>query len=337
MLSKLEIQEIAETLVEDGKGILAADESLGTISRRFEPVGILCTEENRRAYRDLFLSSPGIEAYISGVILFDETIRQSSDEGLSFPDLLKMKGILPGIKVDKGRRPLPGYPGEKLSEGLDGLRERLVEYRTLGARFTKWRSVFSISPSTPTRYGISVNARTMAIFARMSQEEGLTPILEPEVLMDGPHHLSVCEEVTCLVLRELFHELAEARILLEGMLLKPNMVMAGKEFPRQASVEDVADGTVRTLRRCVPTAVPGIVLLSGGQTAEQATAHLNAINALGSLPWKISFSFGRALQEPSLQTWQGRPEKILHAQELFVKRSKLNSLAVQGAYQPDLE
>jgi fructose-bisphosphate aldolase, class I len=337
MLSKLEIQEIAETLVADGKGILAADESFGSISRRFEPVGIRSTEETRRAYRNLFLTTTGVEEFISGVILFDETIRQTGDDGTPFPEILKHSGIMPGIKVDRGTRPLPGFPGEKQTEGLDGLRERLVEYRALGARFTKWRAVYSISPSTPSRYAISVNARQLALYARTCQEEGLTPIVEPEVLMEGPHHIAVCEEVTGMVLREVFYELAEAQVLLEGILLKPNMVLAGKDFNKQFDIEEVAEATIRTLKRNVPAAVPGIVFLSGGQSAEQATAHLNAMNAIGNLPWKLSFSYGRALQAPSLDTWRGKEENVVKAQRLFYQRARMNSLATRGMYNQEHE
>jgi fructose-bisphosphate aldolase class I len=337
MLSKLEIQETAEALVANGKGILAADESLGSIQKRFEPFGILSNEENRRTYRELFFSTPGVSEFISGVILFDETLRQSGADGTSFPDLLKRDGIVPGIKVDRGTKPLPGFPGEKLTEGLDGLRDRLVEYRALGARFAKWRAVYTISPSTPTRYTISTNARMLALYARMCQEAGITPIVEPEVLMDGMHHLSLCEEVTSTVLREVFNELAEARVLLEGILLKPNMVLPGTDFPKKASVEDVAEGTLRVLRRNVPAAVPGIVFLSGGQSAQEATEHLNAMNLYDNLPWKLSFSYGRALQAPSLETWRGRPENLAEAQRLFYQRARMNSLASRGEYRQELE
>jgi fructose-bisphosphate aldolase, class I len=337
MLSKLEIQETAEALVAGGKGILAADESMTSIVKRFEPVGVSSTEENRRAYRELLFTASEIENYISGVILFDETIRQKTMEGIPFPELLHSRGIIPGIKVDKGTRPLPGYPGEKITEGLDGLRERLVEYRALGARFTKWRAVFAITPGAPTRYAIQLNARLLALYARVCQEEGLVPIIEPEVLMDGMHHLSLCEEVTGLVLREVFNELADARVLLEGMLLKPNMILPGDDFPKPASTEEVAEATLRTLRRAVPTAVPGIVFLSGGQTPEQATAHLNAITALAPLPWKVTFSFGRALQAPSLEAWGGSPVRVDSAQRLFTQRARLNSLAAQGIYREALE
>jgi fructose-bisphosphate aldolase, class I len=336
MLSKLEIQTTAETLVAGGKGILAADESFGSIQRRFEPLGIQSTAESRRAYRELFFTTPGVADFISGVILFDETIRQSGDN-VSFPELLKQAGIIPGIKVDKGTHALSLYPGEKMTEGLDGLRERLVEYRSLGARFAKWRAVYSISPSTPTSYAMSVNARDLARYAAICQEEGLTPIVEPEVLMEGMHHISVCEDVTCAVLEKVFDELHAARVMLEGILLKPNMVTAGSDFPKQFSVEDVAEATVRTLRRVVPAAVPGIVFLSGGQSPELATAHLNAMNSLGQLPWKLSFSFGRALQANSLTAWRGKPENLRAAQRLFFHRARLNSAAAQGTYSAELE
>lgn len=337
MLSKLEIQETAEALVADGKGILAADESFGSIQRRFEPYSVTSTADTRRAYREMFFTTPGAEEFISGVILFEETLNQSTETGEPFPKLLASKGIIPGIKVDRGIKPLPGFPGEKMTEGLDGLRDRLIEFRNLGARFAKWRAVYSITPSTPSRYAIQVNARGLALYARMCQEEGLTPIVEPEVLMDGMHHLSVCEEVTAAVLREVFNELAEARVLMEGMLLKPNMVLPGSDFPKPASVEDVAEATLRTLRRSVPPGVPGIVFLSGGQSAEQATAHLSAMNALGPLPWKLSFSYGRALQAPSLEAWRGKPEKLSEGQRLFYQRARMNSLAARGEYSPDLE
>lgn len=337
MLSKLEIQTTAEALVADGKGILAADESLGTIQKRFDPVGIPSTPETRRAYREVFFSTPGIEEYISGVILFDETIRQESDSGAPFTELLSSKGIIPGIKVDRGTKTLAGFPGEKITEGLDGLRDRIIEYRALGARFAKWRAVFSISPGTPTSYAITANVHALARYAMICQEEGLTPIVEPEVLMDGPHHISVCEEVTCTVLRALFQELYEARALLEGLLLKPNMVMAGSDFPKPSDPEEVAMATIRALRRSVPAAVPGIVFLSGGQSPEQATMNLNAINAMGPFPWKISFSFGRALQARSLNAWQGKMENVREAQRLFLLRAKLTGAAAQGSYSQEME
>ncbi len=337
MLSKLEIQETAEALIADGKGLLAADESLGTIQKRFKPYNIPSTEEMRRQYRDMLLTTPGIEEYISGVILFDETLRQKADDGQPFAELLKSRGIIPGIKVDKGAEPLPGFPGEKLTEGLDGLRERLVEYRALGARFAKWRAVYSISPSTPTHYGISVNARTLALYARMCQEEGLTPIVEPEVLMEGMHNIALCEEVTAMVLREVFHELGEARVLLEGMLLKPNMVLPGTDFPKPASTEEAAEATLRVLRRTVPAAVPGVVFLSGGQSPEKATENLNAMNAMGKAPWKLSFSFARALQGPALEEWHGRDENVGGAQRLFLQRARMSHMAAMGNYTKEME
>ena len=337
MLSKLEIQETAEALVADGKGLLAADESTGSILKRFKPLGIQSTEENRRQYREMLFTTPGIEEFISGVIFFDETMRQNADDGRSLLEVLSSRGITPGIKVDRGLQPLPGYPGEKLTEGLDGLRERLIEYRALGARFTKWRAVFEISPSIPTHYGISVNARSLALYARMCQEEGLVPVVEPEVLMEGMHNIALCEEVTGMVLREVFYELEEARVLLEGMLLKPNMVLPGSEFPKPATVEEVVSATLRVLHRHVPAAVPGIVFLSGGQSPEDATTHLNAMHEMGKHPWKLSFSYGRALQAPSLEAWHGKQENVSAAQRLFAQRARMNSLAAQGSYRPQLE
>jgi fructose-bisphosphate aldolase, class I len=337
MLSKLEIQQTAETLVADGKGLLAADESMGSIQKRFKPVGIPSTEETRRQYRELFFTTPGIEEYISGIILFDETIHQKTDDGTPFPELLKSRGIFPGIKVDMGTKPLPGFPGEKLTEGLDGLRERLVEYRGLGARFAKWRAVFSISPSTPTHYGISVNARDLALYARMCQEEGLSPIVEPEVLMEGMHNIALCEEVTGRVLKEVFYELEQARVMLEGMLLKPNMILPGSDFPKPPTVDEVTDATLRMLRRNVPAAIPGIVFLSGGQSPEEASANLNGINEMGPQPWKLTFSYGRALQAPSLETWHGKQENVHEAQRLFAQRARLNGLAARGKYRAELE
>jgi fructose-bisphosphate aldolase, class I len=337
MLSKLEIQQTAETLVADGKGLLAADESLGSIVKRFKPYNIPSTDATRRQYRELFFTTPGIEDYISGVILFSETMRQQADDGKPFPELLASRGIVPGIKVDQGTQPLPGFPGEKLTEGLDGLRDKLVEFRKMGARFAKWRAVFSITPSTPTHYGISVNARSLALYARMCQEEGLTPIVEPEVLMEGMHNIALCEEVTGMVLREVFYELSEARVLLEGMLLKPNMILPGSDFPKPPTTEEVAEATTRVLRRCVPAAVPGIVFLSGGQSPEDATARLNAMNEMGSFPWKLSFSYGRALQAPSLEYWKNKAENIAQAQRLFAHRARLNSMAALGEYNPELE
>jgi len=327
----------ARSLVSPGKGILAADESLGTIKKRFEHVNVASTEESRRAYREVLFTTRGIEAFISGVILFDETIRQATEAGVPFPKVLGEKGILPGIKVDEGAKELAGFPGEKVTEGLDGLRERLVEYRDLGARFAKWRAVITIGSGIPTRVGLLENAHALARYAALCQDADLVPIVEPEVLMDGEHDLARCEVVTAEMLRHVFFELAEQRVLLEGILLKPNMVISGKACSRQASVERVAEATVRTLRRAVPAAVPGIVFLSGGQTPVQATEHLNAMNLLGPHPWELSFSYGRALQDPVLDAWRGEARNVTKAQKVFHHRAKCNSAARSGKYTRKLE
>ncbi len=285
----------------------------------------------------MLLTAPCMEDYISGVILFDETLRQKSDDETPFPELLAKKGIIPGIKVDKGLKPLAGFPNEKITEGIDGLRERLVEYRELGARFAKWRAVFTIGPNLPTDYCISANAHLLARYAALCQEAGLMPIVEPEVLMDGPHHISACEEVTFRVLNGVFEELKAARVLLEGMLLKPNMVMPGSDFSKPLEPDDIAAATVRVLTRTVPAAVPGVVFLSGGQPAEQATQNLNAMNAMGNYPWKLSFSYGRALQAPALEAWHGNPLNVHEAQHQFCLRAKLNSAATLGQYSSKME
>ena len=334
MSNKLEIQMTAEALVANGKGILAADESLGSIQKRFEPYSIVSTPESRRSYRELLITTPEIEEFISGVILFDETIKQSTGAGRLFPQYLAERGIFTGIKVDKGLRPMPAFAGEKITEGLDGLRERLEEYRNFGAKFAKWRAVFEISPGTPSRYAIRANALLLAQYAILCQEEGLTPIIEPEVLNDGPHHICMAEEVTDAVLTEVFAALKEAHVILEGMLLKPNMVMAGGDFPKPSEPEEVAESTLRVLRRCVPAAVPGIVFLSGGQSANRATMNLQAMNAMGKAPWQLSFSFGRALQSPTLEQWRGQQKNIYAAQSLFTARAHYNHLAVLGQYDP---
>ncbi|HEY7493666.1 MAG TPA: class I fructose-bisphosphate aldolase, partial [Candidatus Tectomicrobia bacterium] len=310
----------AHALVAEGKGILAADESAGTIQRRLESVNVPSTEETRRAYRELLCTTPGVEAFISGVILYDETLRQIAQDGRPFPILLAQRGILPGIKVDKGTSDLAGFPGETITEGLDGLRGRLAEYRHLGACFTKWRAVIRIGDGLPTPYGIEANAHALARFAALSQEAGLVPIVEPEVLMEGTHTIERCAEVTTATLQQVFVQLHAQRVLLEGMLLKPNMVLAGTSCAQQASVDKVAAATLRCLRRVVPAAVPGIVFLSGGQSAEHATAHLNAMNAMGESPWQLSFSFARALQGPVLAAWRGNPAKVPAAQQCFYQR-----------------
>jgi fructose-bisphosphate aldolase class I len=330
-----ELQETARAIVAEGKGILAADESDGTIKKRFDSIGVESTEENRRAYRDLLFTTEGVEEYISGVILFDETIRQESADGTPFPQLLESKGIIPGIKVDKGAKPLALAEGETITEGLDGLRDRLAEYRQLGARFTKWRAVISIGKDIPSEYCLWTNAHALARYAAVSQEAGLVPIVEPEVLMDGDHTIERSFEVTSRTLHAVFTELRDQRVQPEGILLKPNMVLSGYECPEQASDEEVAEETLRCFRRHVPAAVPGIVFLSGGQSDEQATARLSAMNAIGPHPWQLSFSYGRALQAPALKAWGG--ENVEAAQRAYYHRAKMNSAARTGMYAPEME
>jgi fructose-bisphosphate aldolase class I len=332
-----QLESVARALVTPGRGILAADESAGTIKKRLQSIQVESTEDNRRAYRELLFTTPGVESFISGVILFDETIRQSSHDGKPFPELLAERGIIPGIKVDKGAVNLPGHPGEKITEGLDGLRARLDEYRDLGARFTKWRAVIDIGPEVPSLYAINANAQLLALFAAYSQEAGLVPIVEPEVLMDGDHSLERCESVTSVTLQSVFVELANANVEFEGLLLKPNMVLPGKKHERQASAAEVAEATIRTLKRTVPAAVPGIVFLSGGQSPTQATENLNAMNAAGDLPWELSFSYGRALQEPPLTRWGGDVSRLHDAQRAFYQRALLNGAARSGEYAPQME
>jgi fructose-bisphosphate aldolase class I len=331
------LSDTARTLVAPGKGILAADESPPTIEKRFQKVSLESTEDNRRAYREMLFTTPGIGEHISGVILYDETIRQKSADGTPFPRVLEQAGVIPGIKVDKGAKPLAGSPDEKVTEGLDGLRDRLSEYRELGARFTKWRAVIEIGDNSPTPYCIHVNAHALGRFAALSQEAGLVPIVEPEVLMDGGHTIGRCYEATRKTLAAVFHEIYVQRVDLSEMLLKPNMIVAGKESPEQASVEEVAALTVRCLRETVPAAVPGIVFLSGGQSAEVATAHLNAMNAMGEQPWQLSFSFARALQGPALETWRGDESNVQQAQEIFGHRARMNSAARSGSYSEEME
>jgi fructose-bisphosphate aldolase class I len=333
-----ELKSTAEQIVAPQKGILAADESSPTITKRFEQVGVESTEETRRRYREILFTTQGIERYISGVILYDETLRQSASEGTPFPKLLWNRGILPGIKVDKGAKPLALQPGNKVTEGLDGLRDRLAEYKQLGARFAKWRAVIDIDEhDLPSAYAIGANAHALARYAALCQGAGLVPIVEPEVLMDGAHGTERCEAVTSRVLERVFAELDAHGVLFEGMLLKPNMVIPGKKCPQQASVPEVAEATVRCMRRYVPAAVPGIVFLSGGQSPEDATDHLNAMNAMGEHPWQLSFSYGRALQEPVLSTWRGREENVAAAQRAFYKRCQLNGLAREGIYSRAME
>ena len=333
-----ELQEIARALVAEGKGILAADESSGTIKKRFDSIGVESTEENRRAYRDLLFTTQGAEEFISGVILYDETIRQSSADGTPFPKLLESKGIIPGIKVDMGAKPLAGAPEETVTEGLDGLRERLEEYYELGARFTKWRAVISISvPGRPSEYAIWTNAHALARFAALSQEAGLVPIVEPEVLMDGEHSIEESYRVTERTLRAVFTELFDQRVEREGSLLKTNMVVSGYDGPDQADVDTVAEMTIRCLENTCPAAVPGVVFLSGGMSDEDATARLNAMNQRGPHPWQLSFSYGRALQAPALKAWGGEAANVEAGQQAYYRRAKFNGAARTGSYAPEWE
>ncbi len=328
-----QLAETAEALVAPGKGILAADESSPTIKKRFDQIGIESTEGNRRDYRHMLFTSPGASEYISGVILFDETIRQSAADGIALIEIMQSEGIIPGIKVDKGAKPLALHPEEVVTEGLDGLRDRLEEYATLGARFTKWRAVYKITDDMPSPACIAANAHGLACYAALAQEAGLVPIVEPEVLMDGDHDIGTCEWITEEVLRSVFAELSIQEVELEGILLKPNMVISGKDCPEQAGVKEVARRTVRSLKRCVPAAVPGIVFLSGGQADEVATLHLNAMNKLDEgLPWKLSFSYGRALQAAPLKAWSGKAKNVVSGQAAFLERAKANSAAATGSY-----
>jgi fructose-bisphosphate aldolase class I len=327
----------ANEMVAPGKGVLAADESSGTIKRRLDSINVESTMENRQAYRQMLFTTPGVEKSISGVILYDETIRQSSTDGVPFSKLLADKGIIPGIKVDTGAKALPNFPGETVTEGLDGLRERLAEYVTLGARFAKWRAVIDISDSLPSRASIVSNAHALARYAALCQEAGIVPIVEPEVLMDGGHTIERCAEVTEAALTEVYYQLNLAGVLLEGTVLKPNMVISGKKCGVQASVQQVAEMTIKTLKRTVPAAVPGIVFLSGGQSPMQATAHLNAMNAMGTHPWQVSFSYGRALQDEALKAWGGKAANVAGAQAIFYRRVMANSAARYGTYTDAME
>jgi fructose-bisphosphate aldolase class I len=336
-MSLSDLESVAIAMVASGKGLLAADESTSTIKKRFDKIGLESTEEHRRAYRDLLFSAPGVAQNISGVILFDETIRQKTKDGTAFPEYLKKLGIIPGIKVDQGAKPLAGFPNETVTEGLDGLRERLAEYYKLGARFAKWRAVIDIADGIPTRFAIEANAHALARYAALCQEQNIVPIVEPEVLMDGAHTIERCEAVTDEVLEEVFAQLARHRIHLEGMILKPNMVISGKKCGVQARPEQVAEATVRCLKRHVPSAVPGIMFLSGGQSPTDATLHLSLMNKLGSLPWKLSFSYGRALQDAALTAWGGKADKVAAGQKEFARWSKLNGLATSGAFKAGME
>ena len=332
-----ELHETARALVAEGKGILAADESTGTIKKRFDAIDLESTEDTRRAYRELLFTTPGVEEYISGVILYDETIRQSASDGTPFPKLLAGRGIIPGIKVDVGAKPLALAEGETVTEGLDGLRERFAEYYELGARFSKWRATYSIDAERPSEYCVWTNAHALARYATLSQEAGIVPIVEPEVLMDGDHSIEQAAKATGRAQQALFTELHDQRIDLYGTLLKPNMVLSGYEASGRAGIDEVAEATLDVLSRHVPAAVPGIVFLSGGQTDEDATAHLNAMNARGPHPWELSFSYGRALQAPAIKAWGGDPASVEEAQKAFYRRAKFNSAARTGSYAPEME
>ena len=331
-----ELNKVANAMVAPGRGVLAADESAGTCKKRFAAIGVESTEENRRDYRELLFRSKGM-ANISGVILFDETIRQRAKDGTPLAKIIEQAGSLPGIKVDKGTKPIPFYPEEVITEGLDGLRERLVEYRGLGAKFCKWRAVIDIGPGIPSYYCVKANADALARYAALCQDENLVPIVEPEVLMDGDHDIDRCYQVTELALKALFHELYLARVKLEGMVLKPNMVVPGKKSAKQASVDEVAEKTLRVLKECVPAAVPGIAFLSGGQSDLDATARLNAMNRMAGGPWKITFSYSRALQAAPQKAWSGKVENVPAAQAAFTHRAAMNGLASMGKWSPELE
>src|ERR1700719_4522607 len=336
-MNTAELSATARALVAKSRGILAADESTSTIKRRFDTIKLESTEENRRAYREMLFTAPGAQEYISGVIMYDETLRQKTKEGVPFPSYLAQHGMLPGIKVDLGAKPLAGFPGETITEGLDGLRERFSEYHKLGAKFAKWRAVIDIGSGIPSLYAIDANAEALARYATLCQEAGIVPIVEPEVLMDGGYALDRCEEVTNLVLDSVFSHLFAARVILEGMILKPNMVIPGKKCPDQASPERIAEATIRTLKRQVPSAVPGIAVLSGGQSPTGDTLHLNLMHAAGPLPWGLTFSYGRALQEDALNAWGGKPGGFGDGQKALAKRAKLNGLAAAGEYKGAME
>jgi fructose-bisphosphate aldolase class I len=332
-----DLENTARALVAEGKGILAADESTGTIKKRFDSIGVESTEDNRRAYRDLLFTTEGVEEYISGVILYDETIRQSGHDGTPFPKLLESKGVIPGIKVDDGAKPLALANGETVTEGLDGLRARLEEYRELGARFAKWRATYSIDADKPSEYCVWTNAHALARYAALCQEAGIVPIVEPEVLQDGTHSLEQSARATGRALQAVYTELHDQRVDYRGTLLKPNMVLSGYSASDRADIEAVAEATLEILYKHVPAAVPGIVFLSGGQTDEDATAHLSAMNRRGPHPWQLSFSYGRALQAQALKAWVGRPENVGAAQRAYYHRAKMNGAARTGMYAPEME
>jgi fructose-bisphosphate aldolase class I len=338
-MSAQELAATAKAMIAEGKGLLAMDESNPTCNKRFEKVGIPQTEEARRSYREMILTTPGLGEFISGVILYDETIRQSGEDGTPFVNLITNAGIIPGIKVDTGAKDMPGHPGEKITEGLDGLRDRLAEYSRMGARFAKWRAVITIADGIPSQGCIEANAHALARYAALCQEAGLVPVVEPEVLMNGEHPLKRCFEVTAEVLRTVFNQLYTQRVALEGMILKPNMVLPGKDCPKQESVEEVADATVTCLLRAVPAAVPGIAFLSGGQPYELASARLNAMNLRfrTRMPWALTFSFSRAIEQPALEIWKGQQANAAAAQQTLYHRAKCDSAARLGQYGPEME
>jgi len=336
-MDKALLSKTAAAMVARGKGVLAADESSGTCEKRFKSVNVECTEETRRTYRGLLFTTPGAEQYISGVILFDETLRQKTNDGVLFPEYLAKKGILPGIKVDKGAMDLALCPGEKVTEGLDGLRGRLADYFKLGARFAKWRAVITIGEGIPSHACLYANAHALARYAALCQEASIVPMIEPEVLLDGSHTVERAEEATEAALRATYAAMAAHNVSLEHLILKTSMVVSGKECPRQAPVDEVAERTIRVLKRTVPAAQPGVVFLSGGQTDEAATAHLNAMAAMKGLPWPLTFSYSRALQNPALKAWRGEAKNAAAAQRAFHHRAHMNGLAAQGKWKPELE
>jgi len=337
-MNQAELKSIAQQLLANHKGILAADESTSTIKKRFDTINLESTEASRRDYREMLFTTPGCEKYISGVILYDETLRQSSRQGVALSKVLQDRGIIPGIKVDTGAQKLPAADGEQMTEGLDGLRGRLAEYHELGARFAKWRAVINIGQNLPSDYCLQVNAHALARYAALCQEAGIVPIVEPEVIMDGSHSLEQCYDATERALKALFSELSKQRVFLEGILLKPNMVISGTKNSKQASVKEVADATLLCFRRNVPAAVPGIVFLSGGQSDELATAHLDAMNRdKAPRPWLLSFSYGRALQAPAIKAWGGKEENWDAGQKAFLHRAKMNSAACGGQYTEAME
>jgi len=336
-MNRNELETTAKAMVAKGKGILAADESSGTIKKRFDGIKLESTEEARRSYRELLFTAPNVADYISGVILYDETLRQKTKDGVPFAQHLSKLGIVPGIKVDTGAKPLAGFANETITEGLDGLRERLAEYYGLGARFAKWRAVIDIADGIPSSFAIEANAHALARYAALCQEANIVPIVEPEVLMDGAHSIERCEAVTSETLSKVFSALHSHRIHLEGMILKPNMVISGKKAAVRASSQQVAEATVRTLKRFVPGAVPGIAFLSGGQSAAEASEHLSLMNQIAGLPWQLTFSYGRALQDEALKAWGGKAENFAAGQKAFARRAKFNSLARNGSYTAKLE